>query len=168
MRTNFVLAVSIVSLTGPFAHLARAEAFDFDGSKAGDQRAVAGIKLCWCPAGRFLMGSPPGELERRPDEDQVEVTFTRGFWTSKYEATQGQWKRVVGKLPGPLTAELPEGDDYPVGNVNFAEAEDFWERARAWHSLFHGLKLHAGQTSTEPAHGGAGCRPAPRSGPLIS
>ena len=43
----------------------------------------------------------------------------------KYEATQGQWKRVIGKLPGELTAELPEGDDFPVGNVNFAEAEAF-------------------------------------------
>jgi formylglycine-generating enzyme required for sulfatase activity len=51
------------------------------------------------------------------------VTLTRGLWAGKYEVTQGAWKRVVGRLPGPLTAELPEGDDYPVGNVNFAEAE---------------------------------------------
>ena len=97
----------------------------FNGSKAGDEREVAGIKLCWCPPGRFTMGSPPGEPERRPGEDQVEVTLTKGFWMGKYEATQGQWKRVIGKLPGELTAELPEGDDFPVGNVNFAEAEAF-------------------------------------------
>jgi formylglycine-generating enzyme len=71
------------------------------------------------------MGSPPGELERRPDEAQVEVTLTKGFWMGKYEVTQGHWKRVMGKLPGELTPELPEGDDYPVGNVNFAEAEAF-------------------------------------------
>ena len=97
----------------------------FDGTKAGDERTIAGVKLCWCPPGKFTMGSPPGEPERRPGEDQVEVTLTRGFWTGKYEVTQGDWKRVVGKLPGALTAELPEGDDYPVGNVNFAEAEAF-------------------------------------------
>jgi formylglycine-generating enzyme len=97
----------------------------FTGSKPGEERAVAGVKLCWCPPGRFTMGSPPDELERRPGEDQVAVTLTRGFWAGKYEVTQGQWKRVVGPLPGPLTAELPEGDDYPVGNVNFAEAEGF-------------------------------------------
>jgi len=71
------------------------------------------------------MGSPPDESERRPGEDQVEVTLTKGFWMAKYEATQGQWKRVMGPLPGPLTAELPEGDELPVGNVNFAEAEAF-------------------------------------------
>lgn len=71
------------------------------------------------------MGSPADELERRPGEDQVDVTLTRGFWMAKFETTQGQWKRVMGKLPGPLTAQLPEGDDFPVGNVNFAEAELF-------------------------------------------
>jgi formylglycine-generating enzyme len=97
----------------------------FDGTKAGEDKTVAGVKLCWCPPGKFTMGSPPGEPERRPGEDQVEVTLTRGFWAGKYEVTQGDWKRIAGELPGPLTAELPEGDDYPVGNVNFAEAEAF-------------------------------------------
>ena len=53
------------------------------------------------------------------------MTLTHGFWAGKYEATQGDWKRVVGELPGPLTGELPEGNNYPVGNVNFAEAEAF-------------------------------------------
>jgi len=100
----------------------------FDGARAGEERSVAGLALCWCPAGRFTMGSPPGEPERRPGEDQVEVTFSRGFWIGKYEATQGDWKRPMRTLPGPLTAELPEGDDYPVGNVNFAEAETFCAR----------------------------------------
>ena len=97
----------------------------FSGSKAGDQREVVGIPLCWCPPGRFMMGSPGNEPERRPDEDQVEVALTKGFWMGKFEVTQGQWKRLLGKLPGEVTAELPAGDDFPVGNVNFAEAEAF-------------------------------------------
>jgi formylglycine-generating enzyme required for sulfatase activity len=102
-----------------------AEAQAFEGTKAGDERQVVGVKLCWCPAGKFTMGSPPNEPERRPGEDQVEVTLSRGFWMAKYETTQGEWKRVVGKLPGKFTAELPEGDDLPIGNVNFAETEAF-------------------------------------------
>src|SRR5206468_6394896 len=97
----------------------------FLGRKAGEETTVGGVRLCWCPAGKFMMGSPRSEPERRPDEDQVAVTLTKGFWMGKFEATQGQWKRVMGKLPGQLTAELPEGDDFPVGNVNFAEAEAF-------------------------------------------
>ena len=98
------------------------------GAKSGDQREVAGIKLCWCPPGTFTMGSPRSEPERRPGEDQVEVTLTKGFWIGKYETTQGDWKRVMGELPFELTAELPEGDNFPVGNVNFAEAEAFCQR----------------------------------------
>ncbi|MEW6071737.1 MAG: formylglycine-generating enzyme family protein [Planctomycetota bacterium] len=97
----------------------------FAGTRAGEERTVAGIRLCWCPPGRFTMGSPPGEPERRPGEDQVDVTLTRGFWMGKFETTQGEWRRVVGALPGELTAELSEGDDFPVGNVDFAEAEAF-------------------------------------------
>ena len=100
----------------------------FRGRAAGEPRIVDAIDLCWCPPGRFVMGSPRSEPERRPGEDQVEVTLTRGFWMAKYETTQGLWQRVAGALPGPLTKELPAGDDLPVGNVNFAETEDFCRR----------------------------------------
>jgi sulfatase modifying factor 1 len=96
-----------------------------EGKNPGEARTIAGVKLCWCPPGKFMMGSPPGEPERRPDEAQVEVRLTRGFWMGKSEVTQGDWKRVVGDLPGELTAELPAGEEYPVGNLNFAEAEGF-------------------------------------------
>jgi hypothetical protein len=71
------LAVMLISAAGLAAR------DDFDGKKAGDERAVAGVKLCWCPPGTFTMGSPPNEPERRPGEDQVQVTLTRGFWTGK-------------------------------------------------------------------------------------
>jgi sulfatase modifying factor 1 len=100
----------------------------FLGAKAGDEIKVGSVRLCWCPPGKFIMGSPREEPERRPGEDQVEVTLTKGFWMAKYEATQGDWKRVMSRLPGPLTVELPEGDDFPVGNVNFAEAEAFCQK----------------------------------------
>ena len=103
----------------------------FGGTREGDARQVDAVTLCWCPPGRFVMGSPRDEPERRPGEDQVEVTLTRGFWIAKYETTQGQWQRVVGRLPGELTAQLPAGDDFPVGNVNFAETEAFCQRLTA-------------------------------------
>jgi len=77
----------------------------FKGSKAGDHREVAGIQLCWCPPGKFIMGSPCSEPERRPDEDQVVVTLTRGFWMAKYKATQGQRKRVRSS-PCPPTMDF--------------------------------------------------------------
>ena len=100
----------------------------FRGDKVGEEREIESVKLCWCSPGRFVMGSPANEPERRPGENQVAVTLSRGFWAAKYETTQGLWRRIVGELPGPLTAELPAGDDLPVGNVNFAEAEGFCRR----------------------------------------
>ena len=81
----------------------------FLGTKAGDQRGVHGVKLCWCPPGRFTMGSPRNEPERRSDEDQVEVTLTKGFWMGKFEATQGDWKRAMGRLPGPAHGGVAGG-----------------------------------------------------------
>jgi formylglycine-generating enzyme required for sulfatase activity len=57
------------------------------GAHAGDERAIGGVKLCWCPAGSFRMGSPADEPGRRSDEAQVDVTLS-GFWMGKYEVTQ--------------------------------------------------------------------------------
>ena len=122
-----LISVTAVLLVGAFS-VTKATAPTFRGAKAGDDCEVAGIRFCWCPPGKFMMGSPRTEPERRPDEDQVEVTLTTGFWMAKFETTQGQWKRVMGKLPGPFTAQLPEGNDLPVGNVNFAEAEAFCQK----------------------------------------
>ncbi len=114
--------VGLAQATGPFI-----------GSKAGDVIEVGGLKLCWCPPGRFQMGSPSGEAGRRADEAQVEVTLSKGFWAGKYEVTQGQWKREMGAIPGELIAG--EGDDFPVYWVSFIEAEEYCrrltERARA-------------------------------------
>jgi formylglycine-generating enzyme required for sulfatase activity len=94
--------------------------------RAGEEREVAGMTLCWCPPGRFLMGSPAGETGRRADETQVEVTLTRGFWIGKFEVTQGQWIRVVGAFPdNPPAASWGEGDEFPVYWINFGEAERF-------------------------------------------
>lgn len=95
----------------------------FAGTKAGDEREVSGVKFCWCPPGKFRMGSPPDEPDRRPDEAQVDVRLTTGFWMAKYEATQGQWQRVVGEFPEKQPSG--EGDDFPVVWVNYIEATSF-------------------------------------------
>jgi sulfatase modifying factor 1 len=129
-RHRVFAALLLAFCIGPAAPPADASepSTTFAGSHAGDQRSIAQIPFCWCPPGKFVMGSPPAELERRPGENQVEVTLTKGFWMARYETTQGQWKRIIGDLPGPLTEELPAGDDLPVGNVNFAETENFCKK----------------------------------------
>ncbi len=109
----------------------------FSGMKDGQAREILGVKLCWCPAGRFRMGSPPDETGRRPDEAQVDVTLSHGFWAGKYEVTQGEWKRFAGPLPGQMT--WGEGPNIPVCWANYTEAEEFarklTERAQAAREL---------------------------------
>jgi sulfatase modifying factor 1 len=126
--TRRTLLGGAIAAIASFARPASGRQASFRGRAAGDARTLDAIDLCWCPPGRFVMGSPRSEPERRPGEDQVEVTLTRGFWMAKYETTQGLWQRVAGALPGPLTKELPAGADLPVGNVNFTETEDFCRR----------------------------------------
>lgn len=59
------------------------------------------------------MGSPPGEgLYRRPDEDQVTVAITRGYWLGATEVTKGEWKRFMG--PSPHDRHIPDHDRKPV------------------------------------------------------
>lgn len=52
--------------------------------------------MIWLPPGSFLMGSPPGELGRQPDEFQHLVTLTNGFWVGKYLVTVPEFVSVTG------------------------------------------------------------------------
>lgn len=50
---------------------------------------------------------------------------TRGlrgrFWISKYEATQGQWKKIMGNHP----SHFDRGDNYPVEQVSWNDCQEF-------------------------------------------
>jgi formylglycine-generating enzyme required for sulfatase activity len=92
------------------------------GDRAGERRTMAGVVLCWCPPGRFQMGSPPGEPGRRADEAPVEVALTRGFWLGKFETTQREWQRF---RPLPREPEAGRGDAFPVYWVSYLDAEAF-------------------------------------------
>lgn len=99
------------------------------GLQAGEEMVVGGIALCWCPPGRFRMGSPPDEPGHRADESAIDVTLTNGFWIGKYEVTQGQWTTIAGEIPGLLNAGA--GRDFPVYWINYTEAEEFCRKLTA-------------------------------------
>ena len=48
------------------------------------------------PAGKFIMGSPEGELGHKADEIQHEVSITKDFYIGIFEFTQKQWELVMG------------------------------------------------------------------------
>ena len=63
------------------------------GGKAGDEWVgPRGMVYCWCPPGKFTMGSPETETGRFADETQREVVVKEGFWMAKYEWPRGLWR----------------------------------------------------------------------------
>jgi formylglycine-generating enzyme len=116
----------------------------FAGRHAGQVREDNGLKLklVWCPAGRFLMGSPPDEAghyedywrgKDRDPEKQAPVTLTHGFWLGQYEVTQAQWRRVIAWTPwhgydGAKFDTVKEGDNYPASFVSWNDAMSFCDK----------------------------------------
>ncbi|MBL62512.1 MAG: hypothetical protein CMI30_03785 [Opitutae bacterium] len=81
------------------------------------------MEMIWCKAGSFEMGSPFGEKGRDHDENQHEVSLSKGFWLGKHPLTQRQWKAVMGTNPSRF-----KGDDLPVQMVSWHDASKFCEK----------------------------------------
>jgi sulfatase modifying factor 1 len=99
-----------------------------DGTQAGDRHVITFNKIeipfRWCPPGKFKMGSPKSEKDRYDNEDQVDVTLTKGFWMMETEVTQAMWQAVMGeKLEWDEKYGL--GPNYPAYFVDWAMANDF-------------------------------------------
>jgi formylglycine-generating enzyme required for sulfatase activity len=91
------------------------------GKSAGEVREFTDlkIKMCWCPAGRFKMGSPASDTAAdRREKPQVEVTLSRGFWLGQTEVTQGLWETVMGTRPWAGKVYTREGASYPATYVS--------------------------------------------------
>lgn len=96
------------------------------GEKWIDQ--VSGIEFAWVPPGTFLMGSPPGEKGRNTDENQHQVTISKGFWVGRYEVTQGQYVAVMGTNPSHFKEV---GLRAPVECVSWEDTQVFLQKLNA-------------------------------------
>ncbi len=92
------------------------------------------VKFCMMliPSGKFLMGRPKEEPERRDSESpQHEVTISQ-FFMAEYPVTQAQWK-IVAAMPqvGRELEAAPsrfKGDNLPVEQVSWYDAVEFCKR----------------------------------------
>lgn len=83
----------------------------------------------WVPAGEFMMGS-----EDWGDERPVHrVRLTEGFWLSKCEVTNAQYRRFCEATGREFPSDSDQGPDHPVGCVS-------WEDATAYCDHY-GLRL---------------------------
>jgi formylglycine-generating enzyme required for sulfatase activity len=134
------LAVRIVE--GPPTRI-EADALTFAGQERTDNGL--GMVFCWCPAGEFSMGGgPKGPSGRYLDGEPALVSLGRGFWMGKFEVTQAQWQKVVGRnlqeqrfmdprQPRPLgdgsqRDHAGMGPEYPIYFASYVEARAFCDR----------------------------------------
>ena len=126
---------------------------EIDRGEVGSELEIilpGGIPMvfCWCPPGKFLMGSPPDEEGReigfsggaKTDETQHLVELTKGYWLGKTEVTQAQWTALMettveeqhALTPGQDTQRWNRlrgiGPDQPMYFVNWEESEAFCEK----------------------------------------
>ena len=111
------------------------------GTGTGEEKVIEinpGVKIsfCWCPAGKFTMGSPRSEADRSDDENQVEVTLSQGFWLATYAITQAQWRAVMGSDPSSF-----KGDRLPVENVSWDDAQEFIKKVNDSGVIPEGCKM---------------------------
>lgn len=103
-----------------FFHEASANSF-------GDEIFDKNFSFVEIEPGEFLMGSPPEESGRFPDQILHPVKITRPFQMGRTEVTQGMWKKVMGKLPSDVDQF---DDDAPVTYISWIEVQNFIQRLR--------------------------------------
>lgn len=85
-----------------------------------------GMEFMLIPAGEFLMGCSDGDTLCYDDEKpQHKVRITKPLYMSKYEVTQGQWKKVIGSNPSRFK---DCGADCPVESVSWKDAQQFIQK----------------------------------------
>ena len=93
-----------------------------------DLNYTVSMEMIWVEPGTFTMGSPVDEPGRQNDENQTEVTLTRGFYLGKYEVTQAQYEAVMtGNQYGlsPTPSDWPNNPNRPVDKVSYNDLQKF-------------------------------------------
>ena len=129
----------IPPLSAPFGEQEIASAIGALGRSKGMKPTIKndiGMEFRLIPAGKFKMGSPESEGERSGDEYQHEVEIRDAFYMGTYEATQSQWKRVMGENPSKFSSsgvytnsvKGMRTSNFPVDNVSWEDAQKFTKR----------------------------------------
>jgi formylglycine-generating enzyme required for sulfatase activity len=95
------------------------------GARSTWQDPTTGMQFVLIQPGTFVMGSSLHEAGREPQETPHTVTLTRAFYLGRFEVTQGEWLRVMGRNPSHF-ADC--GARCPVEGVSFDDVVHFLEK----------------------------------------
>ena len=96
----------------------------------------SGIVLRLIPPGEFKMGSPETEKGRYDNEGYKLIKIEKPFYIGKFEVTQEQWQKVMGKNPS-----LHNHPKKPLENVNLQEVKEFLKKLNELEKSIGELRL---------------------------
>jgi len=113
-----MVRLTIIGLATGLLFAASGRTLGGDHPAPGEERSDNGLslRLVWCPASTFEMGSPKTEPGREENESPVKVELFQGFWLGKYEVTQGEWQQLMGTRPWQYDPRVKERGGIP-GNL---------------------------------------------------
>ena len=117
-------------------HRRRAQGFSEPLGAEADE--ATSLTMLWMPPGRFWMGSPEEEPERRTNEGPQHLVQLQGFFLAQTPITQAQWRQVADWKPNkgerawsqklnPNPSHF-KGDQRPVEQVSWDDAMEFCHR----------------------------------------
>ena len=106
---------------------------------------VTGMEFVLIPAGEFMMGTncpeddpftEANEFEncaRKDEHPAHRVVIKEPFYMGKYEVTQEEWVKVMGKNPSSFKSEKVGMDSrrHPVENISWNDAQEFLKKLNA-------------------------------------
>jgi formylglycine-generating enzyme required for sulfatase activity len=113
----------------------RADTWGYTEPLSTERGEEIGLDMIAIPGGSFTMGAPESEPESDSSErPQHEVTL-QPFYLGRYPVTQVQWKVVAGydRIVQDLDPDPSDfkGDNRPVENVSWDDAQEFCKRLSA-------------------------------------
>jgi formylglycine-generating enzyme required for sulfatase activity len=82
------------------------------------RESITGMELIKIPSGCFQMGSNNGTANEKPKH---RVCITDDYYLGKYEVTQDQWQKIMGKNPSIINKD----HNYPVNQVSWNDVQIF-------------------------------------------
>lgn len=83
--------------------------------------SFTGMEFVYVKGGCFMMGDTFG---KGLSTERAHEVCVDDFWIGRYEVTQGEWEKVVGKNKN--NSAFKKGLRYPVENVTWDEIKDFF------------------------------------------
>lgn len=82
------------------------------------------MEMVRVPSGKFILGSPISELERKEHESPLIEVNVPTFYMAKFVVTQEQWAAIMGNNPAIFRQDLQA----PIENISWLEAKEFCQK----------------------------------------